>query len=170
MIISQIAAMTRNRVIGKKNSIPWHMPHDLAYFFRITTGRHIIMGRKNFEANGKALPGRINIVVTRQSGYTAPGCVVVSSIIDAFNYARESGETEAFVVGGGEIYQATIAETDRIYLTIIDTELEGDVYYPDLHMEEWGVVSEEKHRADEKNKYDFTYFVFERKSRTKHIL
>jgi dihydrofolate reductase len=165
MIISQIAAMSKNRVIGKDNKLPWHMPDDLAYFFRTTRGRHIIMGRKNFEANGQALPDRINIVVTRQARYNAPGCIVVPGIDEALDYARKNGETEAFIVGGGEIYEASMPETERIYLTIIDVELEGDVFFPELDEEEWKVVREEKHGADTKNPYDFTYFVYERKKK-----
>ena len=164
MIISQIVAMTKNRVIGKDNKLPWHMPHDLAYFFTTTRGRHIIMGRKNFEANGKALPGRTNIVVTHQKRYAAPGCVVVGSIKDALDFARQQGEKEAFIVGGGEFYRATLDITDRIYLTVIDAQIEGDVFFPDFDLTEWNKIREEKHSADEKNPFDFTYFVYERKS------
>lgn len=162
MIISQIAAISRNRVIGKDNRLPWHMPDDLAYFFRMTRKRHIIIGRKNYEANGKALPNRVNIVVTREKDYLAPGCIVVHSFKDAIDYARESGEDEVFISGGSEIYIATLDLTDRIYLTLIDAEVEGDVYYPELEMNQWHVVSEEEHKADLRNKYNYTYFVFER--------
>ena len=162
MIISQIVAISQNRVIGKDNRLPWHMPDDLAYFFRMTRERHIIIGRKNYEANGKALPNRINIVVTRKKDYIAPGCIVLYNINDAINYARERGEEEVFISGGSEIYKATLEITDRIYLTLIDTEVEGDVFYPELDMRKWQVVSEDKHKADIRNKYDYTYFVFER--------
>jgi len=167
MIISQIAAMSRNRVIGKNNDLPWDMPDDLAYFFRTTKGHHIIMGRKNFETNGRALPGRVNIVVTRNTTYNAPDCVVVSSILEALEYARQHDESEAFIVGGGEIYNASLALTDRIYLTHIDVELEGDVYFPDFDFTEWEIIWEERHSADEKNQFDFTYCIYERKRRTK---
>ena len=162
MIISQIVAISQNRVIGKDNHLPWHMPDDLAYFFRMTIGRHIIIGRKNYEANGKALPNRINIVVTRKKDYIAPGCIVLYNINDAINYARERGEEEVFISGGSEIYKATLEITDRIYLTLIDAEVEGDVYYPEMDMRKWQVVSEKKHKADLRNKYDYTYFIFER--------
>ncbi len=162
MIVSQIAAMSRNRVIGKNNRLPWNMPDDLAYFFRKTRGRHIIMGRNNYEANGKALPGRINIVITGKKTYNAPACIVVSSIDDALEYARNHGETEAFIVGGGELYRSTLDLADRIYLTLIDTEMEGDVYFPEFDLKLWKQVSEEKHRADDRNPYDFTYFVYEK--------
>ncbi len=162
MIISQIVAISQNRVIGKDNRLPWHMPDDLAYFFRMTRERYIIIGRKNYEANGKALPNRINIVVTRKKDYIAPGCIVLYNINDAINYAQERGEEEVFISGGSEIYKATLEITDRIYLTLIDTEVEGDVFYPELDMRKWQVVSAEKHKADLRNKYDYTYFVFER--------
>lgn len=162
MIISQIAAISRNRVIGKDNRLPWHMPDDLAYFFRMTRERHIIIGRKNYEANGKALSNRVNIVVTRKKDYLAPGCIVVHKLKDAIDYARESGEDEVFISGGSEIYKATLDISDRIYLTLIDAEVEGDVYYPELDMSMWQIVSEEEHKADLRNKYNYTYFVFER--------
>ena len=166
MHISQIAAMARNRVIGRDNRLPWHMPDDLAWFFRVTRGHHIIMGRRNFEANGKALPGRINIVVTRNPDYRAPGCVVVHTIDEALAYARDHGEEEAFIVGGGKIYAATLPLTERIYLTIIDTDAEGDVFFPELDPQEWQVMSREPHKADDRNPYDYTFFIFERKSKS----
>ncbi len=166
MLISQIAAMARNRVIGRDNRLPWHMPDDLAWFFRITRGHHIIMGRRNFEANGKALPNRTNIVVTRNKNYQAPGCVVVHALDEAIGYARDHGEEEAFIVGGGEIYAATLPLADRIYLTIIDTEVEGDTYFPELDPQEWEEVSRDPRKADERNPYDYTFYIFERKNRT----
>jgi dihydrofolate reductase len=165
MIISQIVAISRNRVIGKDNKLPWHMPDDLAYFFRMTRGRHIVIGRKNYEANGKALPDRVNIVVTRQKTYKAPGCIIVHNPEDAIQYARSEGEKEAFISGGSGIYRATLDITDRIYLTLIDAEVEGDTFYPELDMTQWKIVSEIKHRADARNKYDYSYFIFERLKR-----
>jgi len=163
MIISQIAAMARNRVIGRDNRLPWHMPDDLAYFFRITEGHHIIMGRKNYEANGRALAGRVNIVITRNMHYKAPGCIVVHSIPEALAYAEKHREQEAFIVGGGTIYAATLDMTGRIYLTIIDTEVEGDTYYPELNKDQWQIVSEDFHSANEQNPYDHTFIIYERR-------
>ncbi len=141
------------------------MPDDLAYFFRMTRGRHIIIGRKNYEANGKALPDRVNIVVTRQKDYEAPGCVIVHSLDDALQYARTAGEEEVFISGGSGVYMASLDITDRIYLTLIDAEIEGDVFYPELDMTQWRTASEIKHKSDARNKYDYTYFVFERLKR-----
>ncbi len=163
MIISQIAAMSRNRVIGRDNTLPWHMPDDLAYFFRITKGHHIIMGRRNYEANGKALPGRVNIVVTRNRDYHAPGCIVVHSVQEALDYARKQEEKEAFIVGGGALYAATLDLTDRIYLTLIDAYVEGDTFFPEPDPRQWQVVSEEFHPADDRNPYNYTFYIFNRK-------
>ncbi|NOY36489.1 MAG: dihydrofolate reductase [Chlorobi bacterium] len=161
-MISHIAAMARNRVIGKNNRLPWHMPDDLAYFFRITRGHHVIMGRRNFEANGKALPNRVNIVVTQQKDYYAPGCVIVNSVADALNYSEDHGETEAFIIGGGEIYKATLPIVQRIYLTIIDTEVEGDTFYPELDMRMWKTLSEKHHEANVQNPHPYTFFIYEK--------
>ncbi|HHJ09421.1 MAG TPA: type 3 dihydrofolate reductase [Bacteroidetes bacterium] len=162
-MISQIAAMSRNRVIGRDNTLPWHMPDDLAYFFRVTKERHIIMGRRNYEANGKALPGRVNIVVTRNKDYHAPGCIVVHSVQEALDYAKKQGEKEVFIVGGGVLYAATLDITDRIYLTLIDAYVEGDTFFPELDPKQWQVVFEEFHPADERNPYNYTFYIFERK-------
>ncbi|MCD6201396.1 MAG: dihydrofolate reductase [Bacteroidales bacterium] len=163
MIISQIAAMSRNRVIGRDNTLPWHMPDDLAYFFRITKGHHIIMGRRNYESNGKALPGRVNIVVTHNKDYLAPGCMVVHSVQEALDYAKKQGEKEVFIVGGGTLYAATLTITERIYLTLLDAYVEGDTFFPELDPQLWQVVSEEFHPADDRNPYNYTFYIFERK-------
>lgn len=162
MIVSQIAAMSRNRVIGKDNTLPWNMPNDLAYFFKTTKGHHIIMGRRNFEANGKALPNRDNIVISRNRNYHAPGCIVVENFEEALRYSEKKGQKEVFIVGGGEIYKATLGITDRIYLTIIDTELEGDVFFPEFNLKNWKITSREAHSADERNPFNYTYFVFDK--------
>lgn len=167
MLVSQIAAMSKNRVIGRNNQLPWHMPDDLAYFFRITRGRHIIMGRKNFEANGKALPNRLNIVVTRNPDYQAPGCLVFHSVEDALQYSLDSGEEEVFIVGGGSIYQATLDRTDRIYITLIEAWIEGDVFFPVIDLANWTLISEEKHTADQRNTFDYTYLIYERLNKNK---
>ena len=156
MIVSQIAAMSRNRVIGKDNKLPWNMPNDLAYFFKITRGHHIIMGRKIFEANGKALPKRVNLVVTRNPNYNAPGCIVVESIQQALKYSESNGEAEVFIVGGGQIYEASLSITDKIYLTIIDAKIDGEVFFPELDPKSWKVISKVAHSADSNNPFDYT--------------
>lgn len=162
MIVSQIAAMSKNRVIGKNNQLPWHMPDDLAYFFRMTRHRHIIMGRRNFEANGKALPNRLNIVITRNRKFTAPGCMVFPSVEEALQYSLGKGEEEVFIVGGGSLYQTTLDFTDRIYLTLIKVVIDGDVFFPVIDPAIWEIVSEEKHKADDRNPFDYTFLIYER--------
>lgn len=130
MIISLIVAMGKNNVIGKNNKMMWRLPKEWQYFKETTLGHCIITGRKNFEAQGRALPGRTNIVVTRQKDYQAPGCVVVHSLQDALSYAGKKGETEVFICGGGEIYRHSLELVDRMYITYVDFEEPGDVYFP----------------------------------------
>jgi len=162
MIISQIAAMTRNRVIGKDNRLPWRLPADMAFFKSTTTGHHVIMGRKNFEAEKKPLPSRTNIVVTSKADYKAEGCIVVHSIKDGIDLARKNGETECFIIGGGEIYQESLEMTDQIYLTIIDTEMDGDVFFPELNFDQWKIVRQNEYGKDDRNPFDFTIYLFKR--------
>ena len=162
MIISQIAAMTRNRVIGKDNRLPWRLPADMAFFKRTTTGHHVIMGRKNYEAEKKPLPNRTNIVVTSKADYKAEGCIVVHSIKDGIDLARKNGETECFIIGGGEIYQESLEMTDQIYLTIIDTEMDGDVFFPELNFDQWKIVRQNEYGKDDRNPFDFTIYLFKR--------
>lgn len=169
MIISQIVAVSGNWVIGKDNRLPWHMPDDLAYFFRLTRNRHVIMGRRNYLANKGPLPKRVNIVVSRNSSFKAPGCIVVHTVDDAIRYAREHGETEAFIIGGGTIYRLTQKLTDRIYLTLIDTEVEGDTFYPKPDLKLWEPVSIEHHPADDRNPYPYTYYIYQRKESDKSL-
>ncbi|HYX08352.1 MAG TPA: dihydrofolate reductase [Bacteroidales bacterium] len=162
MIISQIAAMTRNRVIGKDNRLPWRLPADMAFFKKTTTGHHVIMGRKNYEAEKKPLPNRTNIVVTSKADYKAEGCIVVHSIKDGIDLARKNGETECFIIGGGEIYQESLEMTDQIYLTIIDTEMDGDVFFPELNFDQWKIVRQNEYGKDDRNPFDFTIYLFKR--------
>jgi len=162
MIISQIAAMTRNRVIGKDNRLPWRLPADMAFFKSTTTGHHVIMGRKNYEAEKKPLPSRTNIVVTSKADYKAEGCIVVHSIKDGIDLARKNGETECFIIGGGEIYQESLEMTDQIYLTIIDTEMDGDVFFPELNFDQWKIVRQNEYGKDDRNPFDFTIYLFKR--------
>ena len=121
------------------------------------------MGRKNFEANGRPLPNRVNIVLTTRKKYIAHGCIVVHSIDEAIQYAIDQGEDEAFIVGGGEIYKATLDITERIYLTIIEAKIKGDTYFPELNPGNWKVVSEDFQKADLRNKFNYTFYIYERK-------
>ena len=151
--ISAIAAMSRNRVIGAGNKMPWHLPEDFKHFKRTTMGKPVIMGRKTFESLGKPLPGRTNIVVTRSLPPTPPfpqaggggqggaGVVVLSSLDSAIKTAKEIAARddvgEIFVCGGGQIYESALPILDRIYLTIIDQDYEGDAFFPDIDLNEW---------------------------------
>jgi dihydrofolate reductase len=170
MIISAIVAVDKNRIIGRNNHIPWHLPADSAYFKRVTLNHHIIMGRSSFQSIGKPLPKRTNIVISRDPFFIATGCVRAFSIPEALKIAESNGETEAFIIGGGEIYKQSVPFWTRLYLTEIDLDAaqkdgntEGDVFFPEVDFSEWTLVSEEKHLKDEKNAYDYTYKVFERR-------
>lgn len=164
MLISLIAAVARNGVIGKDNTLPWHLPSDLAYFRRTTIGHHVIMGRKTFEefGIGKPLPKRTNVVITRHLNRPISGCYLVGSLNDAFDFARNNGETEAFVIGGGQIYQLALPLAQRIYLTYIEAEPDGDTFFPIIDPKEWREIKREEHPADERNPYEYAFAVLER--------
>jgi dihydrofolate reductase len=163
MTISIIVAVTNNGVIGRNNDIPWYLPEDLKWFKKHTLNHAIVMGRKCFESIGRALPKRMNIVITRDVFYLASGCVIVHSLSEAIQVARSEGETEVFIIGGGEIYHQAIDICTKIYLTQVDADIEGDVFFQAPLIEEWNVTFEEKHVKDEKNEYDFIFKVLERK-------
>ena len=161
MIISAIVACAKKGVIGKDNEIPWYLPADFAYFKRTTLNHHIIMGRNCFESIGRPLPKRTNIVITRNPFYIASGCLMVNSIPDALHIAKKNGETEAFIIGGGEIYRQSIDFCTRLYLTEVDLDTEGDVFFPEVDLSKWQLVSEEQHLKDDKNEYDYVFKVYE---------
>jgi len=164
MLVSAIVAAARNRVIGKDNQIPWYLSSDLKYFKRTTLGHHVIMGRKSFESIGRPLPKRTNVIITRDPYYAVSGCLVARSIPEALQMALDNGESEAFIIGGGQIYQQSLPYLQRIYLTEVEAEPEGDVFFPALDPEEWKLASSEAHPADEKNDHPFTFKVLERLS------
>lgn len=163
MITSLIAAATENNVIGKNNDLPWHLPDDMKFFVQTTKGHHILMGRKNLESFGKLLPKRTNIILTRDPDFTYEGAVIFHDLKEAFLFAEQNGEDELMVIGGGEIYKQALPFADRIYLTRIHTEIEGDTFFPEFNQENWKVIHEEYHPKDEKHQYDFTFYTFERK-------
>lgn len=164
MLISLIAAATENNVIGKNNDLPWNLPDDMRYFVQTTKGHHILMGRKNLESFGKLLPNRTNIVLTSQKDFSWEDAVIKNNLEEAIQFAIDKGENELMVIGGGEIYQQVLPQANRIYLTRIHTELDGDTYFPELDMKEWNEISSKYHPKDEKHAYDFTFKVFERRS------
>jgi dihydrofolate reductase len=168
MIISTIVATAHDLVIGKDNQIPWYLPADLQYFKRITLNHHIIMGRNCYESIGRPLPKRTNIIVTRNPFYIATGCITAHSIEEALRIAEQNGEEETFIIGGGEIYTQSAKFWDRIYWTDVDLEIEKGgntervVFFPKIDLNEWALISEEKHAKDDKNDYDFAFKVFEK--------
>jgi len=157
MIISIIAAMSLNRVIGKNNQIPWHIPGEQQRFKHITWGHAIIMGRKTHESIGRALPGRTNIVITRQQNYSAPGCIVVHSLEAALKNCPPN-ETEAFIIGGEQIFRLALPIVNRIYLTTIQQEIEGDAYFPEFSPTEFKETQSEFLDAI----VPYTFAIFER--------
>ncbi|MDO6543595.1 type 3 dihydrofolate reductase [Photobacterium sanguinicancri] len=159
MKISMIAAMANNRIIGKDNAMPWHLPADFAWFKRSTLGKPIVMGRKTFESIGRPLPGRQNIVISRNADYQAEGVTVVADI-DAAIIAAGDIE-ELMVIGGGSIYQACLPMANALYLTFIDADLDGDTCFPDWG-QGWSVSQEEGYQADDKNAYDMRFVILER--------
>ncbi len=165
MMVSAIVAMAKNRVIGQDNQIPWYLPADLKYFKKTTLNHHIIMGRKSFESIGRPLPKRTNIIITRNPFYIATNCLVVNSLESALALAHENGEEEAFIIGGGEIYRMSMPLLDRLYLTEVDLEPEGSVFFPEFDWSEWELVSEEAHAPDEKNEMPYVFKVLERKKK-----
>jgi len=162
MILSAIAAMAENNTIGLNNSLPWHLTADLKRFKAITTGRPIIMGRKTFLSIGRPLPNRTNIVITRDRGFKAEGCLIANSIDDAIALAEQHATDEVFVIGGEEIYRQLLPKVSRLYLTIVHHPFEGDAYFPTLMPGEWQEVSRERHASDLDNPYEYSFVGMER--------
>ena len=159
-ILSMIVAHANNRVIGKDNDMPWHLPADLAYFKKTTLGKPIIMGRKTYESIGRPLPGRKNIVISRDASYQADGIDVVGSVEDALALVRDV--EEVMVIGGGAIYQHCLPTAQRLYITHIDAQIEGDTYFPEYDLKHWKKFSSEMYSADEKNQYQLEFAVYQR--------
>lgn len=162
MIVSAIFAVSENNVIGKGNDLPWRMPADLKHFKKTTMGHPVIMGRKSFDSIGRPLPGRHNIVVTRDRNFSAEGVSVVHSLREAVEIAGEDRPEEVFIIGGAQIYERAFPYCDRLYMTKIHTEAEGDVFLPTVDFSDWKLISEEKHSPDEKNIHDYTFRIYER--------
>lgn len=159
-MISFLLAMDKNHVIGKDNDLPWHLPADLAYFKQTTWGHPIVMGRKTHEAIGKALPGRRNIIVTRNSTYAAEGCEVIHSITEAFQLLDTN--KEAFVIGGAQLFSAFLPYADRLYITYIHESFDGDTYFPEIAENKWIKISDKKGTKDVKNPYAFSFLIYEK--------
>ena len=160
MLISLIVAMASNRVIGDKGEIPWKIPGEQKMFKEITMGHSMIMGRKTYEAIGRALPGRTNIVVTRQVDYQAPGCKVVHDLKAALE-ACPPAEDEAFIIGGGQIYDETMAIADRIYLTLVPKAVPGDAFFPEFSEADYEIIKSESFDAVE----PYHFYIYEKVKR-----
>ncbi|WNB92944.1 dihydrofolate reductase [Bacillus sp. NEB1478] len=157
-MISFVVAMDENRAIGKDNDLPWYLPNDLKYFKKVTMGKPIVMGRKTYESIGKPLPGRENIVVTRDKQYQAEGTTVVHSVNEVLQIDAE----EICVIGGAELFKLFLPKADRLYITEIHETFEADTFFPPLNESEWQEVSRESGTVDEKNKYPHDFVVLEK--------
>lgn len=164
MRISLIVAAAENGVIGAAGELPWKLSDDLKRFKAVTMGKPIVMGRKTWESIGRPLPGRRNIVITRQDGYAAPGCDVVASPEDAVAAAGDA--EEIMVIGGSQVYERCLPLADRVYLTRVHADVDGDAFFPALDEDEWRLVSDQSHTADERNEFDFSFRVYERTGRS----
>jgi len=145
-IISLIAALGKNNVIGVDNKLPWKLSADLKRFKAITSGKPVIMGRKTFESIGRPLPNRTNIIITRDKNYRADGCVIVNSAEEALNAAKEN--EEVMIIGGAQIYAEFLPKANKMYLTVIEKEFEGDAYFPEYNDHEWKIIHKEDHEDD----------------------
>ncbi len=162
MTISLVVAASSNNGIGLKGKLLWHLPADLKHFKNVTWGMPVIMGRKTYDSLGKALPGRKNIVITRQQDWKAEGVVAVQRIYDALFVANETDASEVMIIGGGEIYKAFFERAQRIYLTRVEATPEADSFFPDLNPSQWRLVSQKDNEADEKNMYNYSFQIWER--------
>jgi dihydrofolate reductase len=165
MVISLIVAISENNVIGKNNSLPWHLPADIKYFRDTTVGHCVIMGRKNYDSipeKYRPLNGRTNIIVTRQKDFKAKDCIVFNSIEHALNEAKKKNETEVFIIGGADIYNQTIDVADKIYLTKIHHAFDGDTFFPKIDANRWKKMIQKDVQPDEKNKFPFSFCVYEK--------
>ena len=166
MKVSLIVAVANNGVIGKDNDLIWHLPKDMGFFKETTLGHHVIMGRKNFESipeRFRPLPNRTNVIITRKSDYKAEGCVVVNSVEQALEVAKQNRDIQPFIIGGGQIYKLALEANlvDKIYLTKVHHTFDGDTFFPELN-NKWKEVNKTVNKADEKHAYDYDFITLER--------
>lgn len=159
--IAIVVIVTENGVIGRDKGMPWHLPDDLKRFKQVTMGKPVIMGRKTFESIGKPLPGRLNIIITRNSGYAVPGCTTVASFDEALKAAGDV--PEVCVIGGGEIFLQALPRVEVVYLTQIHASIDGDTYFPSLPPSKWREIFREEHGVDERHRHSFAFLTLERK-------
>ena len=166
MIISMIAAVATNRVIGKDNDLVWRLPDDMKYFMETTQNHFVIMGRKNYESiphKYRPLPNRVNIIVTTQANYQAPDCVIKNTIEEALEYAEVQDEEEVFIIGGGQIYSQSLSHANKLYITEVNESFEGDTYFPQFDKDLWQEASRIHHSIDDRHLYEFDFVIYERK-------
>ena len=159
-MISIIVAASTNNVIGANGDLPWRLPDDLKHFKAITMGKPIVMGRKTWDSIGRPLPGRQNIVITRQADFVAEGCDVVASLEDAAAAAGDG--KEVMIIGGSQIYLLALPVAERLYLTRVHAEIEGDAFFPEIDELEWRLVGDKSHSADDRNAFDYSFRTYER--------
>lgn len=161
MTLCLISAVAKNGIIGNKGQLPWSLPDDLKHFKEVTLGKPVIMGDVTFESLGRPLPGRTNIVMTLNQDYDAPGVKVVHSKDQALAAAKETGADEVFIIGGSTIYKLFLDQVQRMYLTEVQADVEGDASFPDFDRSQWQEISRERHTADERHAYPFDFVVLE---------
>ena len=159
-----IAAAAENKALGKDNQLVWHLPNDFKRFKNLTTGHYIIMGRKTFESFPKPLPNRTHVIITRQSNYHAEGCIVVDSIEKAIEKCPK--EEDAFIIGGGEIYQLAMPFADKIELTVVHHHFDADAFFPEIKLADWELIHNDFQAKDEKHLYDYSFTTYIRKQKT----
>jgi len=163
MILSFIAAIDENNAIGKGNQLPWHLPEDLKFFKRTTLGKPVLMGRKSYKSLGKPLPGRLNIVISKQDLQLPEGVLLYNDLQTAIERLQQEPTDEGFIIGGGQIFTQAMSLADKMYLTRVHTTIAGaDAFFPEIDHTHWKMIHEEAHHADEKHKYDFTFQQYER--------
>jgi len=160
-MLTIIAAVAKNNALGKNNDLIWHLPADLKRFKEITLGHHIIMGRKTFESLGKPLPNRTTIIITRNPDYIAPGCIVVNELTAAIKAAAE--DENPYILGGAEIYKQAMSYADILDLTLVHESFDADAFFPIIDMSKWTEMSRRDFKADEKNKYDYSFVQYKKK-------
>ncbi|MCB1665103.1 MAG: type 3 dihydrofolate reductase [Pseudomonadales bacterium] len=167
MKLALIWAMARNRTIGRNNALPWHLSEDLKYFKRVTMGKPVIMGRKTWDSIGRPLPGRTNIVITRDSAFRAEGAKVVNTLEQALSVAESvgiiDGSEEVVVMGGEQIYALALPKADRLYMTEVHADVDGDAHFPEFDRTQWQELARENHAAAGPNPYDYSFVILERK-------
>lgn len=163
MRVSFIVAKSKNNVIGVNNTLPWHLKADLQNFKKLTTGHHILMGRKTFESIGKPLPNRVSLVISNTPREISENVYWFNSIFRAIKFAERAGESELFIIGGEKIFRYALSLADRIYLTEVDCEIEGDAFFPNLSIKNYKLINETKFQKDKDNDFDFTFKILDKK-------